>query len=293
MFHQKLLRGILLGVLLAALPAIAQDDNGTPTGPAPKIRRLNGPAVARLGNAGHIQLPEGDVFYDGDTTRQLLKASGEPISGQEVGTIISTNSDWSVMFDFSDVGYVKDDEKNNLNADKILADIKEGTAEANKERVKMGSPPLEVVGWEQPPHYDEATHNLTWAVRCTAEGRPLLNYNTRILGRQGVMEVVLICEPDQLPATLPTYSSLLAGYSFEAGQTYAEYRPGDKIAKYGLAALVVGGAGVAAAKLGLLAWLLPFLKKGWMLIVAAFAAIGNFFRKMFAKITGKKSDPSA
>jgi len=284
MFQQKLFRGILLGVLMAAFSAVAQD-----TGPAPKIRHLNGPAVARLGAAGHIQLPEADIFYDGDTTRQLLKASGEPISGQEVGTIISTNEDWSVMFDFSDVGYVKDDEKNNLNADKILADIKEGTAEANKERIKNGSPPLEVVGWEQPPHYDEATHNLTWAVRCTAEGHPLLNYNTRILGRQGVMEVVLICEPNQLPTTLPTYSSLLAGYSFEAGQTYAEYRPGDKLAKYGLAALVVGGAGVAAAKLGLLAWVAVLFKKAWKLIAVAVAAIATSIKKFWAKITGRKS----
>ena len=56
-----------------------------------------------------------------------------------------------MLFEFSDVGYVKDDEKDKLDADKLLASIKRGTAEANKERVRAGNPPLEIVGWEVPP----------------------------------------------------------------------------------------------------------------------------------------------
>src|SRR6266704_459989 len=88
---------------------------------------------------------------------------------------------------------------------------------------------------------------------------------------QGVMEVVLIVQPDQLSDTLPAFRNLLAGYSFQSGQSYAEYRPGDKVAKYGLAALVVGGAAVGAAKLGLFAWLAVFFQKAWKLVVLAFA----------------------
>ena len=38
-------------------------------------------------------------------------------------------------------------------------------------------------------------------------------------------------------------------------------------------ALVVGGAAVGAAKLGLLTGLLVFLKKGWKLLVFAIAAV--------------------
>ena len=48
-------------------------------------------------------------------------------------------------------------------------------------------------------------------------------------GRKGVMEVVLIINPDNLSATLPKFKGLLAGYSFQTGQTYAEYRPGEQI----------------------------------------------------------------
>jgi uncharacterized membrane-anchored protein len=106
------------------------------------------------------------------------------------------------------------------------------------------------------------------------------------------MEVVLVVQPDQLAETLPTFRNLLTGYSFQTGETYAEYRPGDRIAKYGLGALVLGGAAVGAAKLGLFAWLAVFLKKGWKLVVVAFAAVASFFKKMFSGRSAKTSEPS-
>lgn len=248
----------------------------------PKLNILKGPAKARLGSYAQIDLPAGYVFLDGNEYRKLLKADGEPASGKEVGWLRPTNQNWSVAFQFSDIGYVKDEDKDKLDADKLLDAIKRGTAAANKTRVKAGNPPIEVVSWDVPPKYDETTHNLEWAIRGECQGQPILNYNTRLLGRQGVMGAVLIVEPDDLPKTLPTLRSLLTGYNFVSGQSYAEYKPGDKVAKYGLGALVVGGAAVGAAKLGLFTWLAIFLKKGWKLVVVGFAAVVGFFKKMFS-----------
>ena len=278
-----------LGLLLVLLssPLYAQGTNsGT------KINLLTGPAKAPLGSVAKINLPSGYVFLDGKQYRAMLKAEGEPSSGRELGLLSPTNEEWSVIFKFSDIGYVKDDEKDNLNADKLLDSIKRGTAEANKQRAQAGRPTIEVIGWEFPPKYDSATHNLEWAIRGSVEGRPLLNYNTRLLGRKGVMEVVLVVQPSQLAETLPAFRDLLAGYSFQSGETYAEYRPGDQIAKYGLGALVLGGAAVGAAKLGLFAWLVVFLKKGWKLLVIAFAAVASFVKKLFTGRGAKSSQPS-
>src|SRR5262249_26014018 len=143
-------------------------------------------------------------------------------------------------------------------------------------------------GWEIPPKYDETTHNLEWAIRATVDDRPILNYKTKLLGRKGVMDVILVCAPEKLPETLPQFRTLLAGYSFQSGQTYAEYRSGHKGAKYGLAALVVGGAAVGAAKLGMFAWLAVLFKKAWKLIVVAVAAVASFFKRLFGKLTGNR-----
>jgi len=284
MLLEKILTLVGCSLILSIAPVCAQKPD------TDKPNLLKGPAKARLENVGQIDVPAGYIFIDGKGTRALMKSKGEPTSGREVGLLASTNQEWSVFFEFSDIGYVKDDDKDKLDADKLLESIKRGTAEANKERQRAGNPPLEIVGWEVPPKYDATTHNLEWAIRATSEGRPLLNYNTRLLGRKGVMEVVLVVDPEKLPETLPVFRNLLTGYSFTSGQTYAEYRPGDKVAKYGLAALVLGGAAVGAAKLGLLAPLILFLKKAWKLVVVAIAAFAASLRKLFVKLFGRKDE---
>jgi len=251
---------------------------------------VEGPATAKLGKVAQIEVPVGYTFVDGKTINAFMKAAGEPVDDGLLGSIDPTNSDWSVLFSYSDIGYVKDDDKDKLNADKLLQSYKDGTEQANKYRAKSGIPPIHVVGWEQPPKYNETTHNLEWAIRGTSEGHDILNYDTRILGRKGVMEVKLIVEPDQFRATLPTFTNLMAGYHYETGQSYAEYKPGDKIAKYGLAALITAGAAVGAAKLGLFAWLAVFLKKGFKLIIVAVVAVAAFFKKIFGRLFGKKDE---
>jgi uncharacterized membrane-anchored protein len=104
------------------------------------------------------------------------------------------------------------------------------------------------------------------------------------------MEVVLVCDPSELQNNLPAFNNLLAEYKFSTGETYAEYKPGDKLAKYGLGALVLGGAAVGAAKLGLFASLAVFLKKGWKLVVLAVVGIAAMFKKVIGRIVNGGRD---
>jgi uncharacterized membrane-anchored protein len=153
-------RFLVAAALLAqATSCLLAQDSGS----RPKLNVVKGPGTAALGSVAKIDLPPGYFFLDGKDYRSMLKAEGEPVSGRELGLLSPTNEDWSVIFKFSDIGYVKDDEKDSLNADKLLDSIKRGTAEANKQRVQAGRPELEVVGWEFPPKYDSTTHNLEWA----------------------------------------------------------------------------------------------------------------------------------
>ena len=235
-------------------------------------------------------MPTGYSFVDGKTVRSLMEASGQPVSENVVGSIGPTNADWSVIFYFDDIGYVKDDDKDKLDADKLLKQFQEGTEQANAYRKKHGNPPIYVTGWQVPPRYNSETHNLEWAIKGTCEGEELLNYDTRLLGRKGVMRVKLIVDPKEFPTTFPVFTNLMAGYKFNSGESYAEYKPGDKVAKYGLGALVLGGAAVGAAKLGLFAWLAVFLKKGWKVVVIALVAIAAGAKKILNKITGNRAE---
>ncbi len=239
-----------------------------------------GPGKADLKGTAEIALPAGYRFANAADTQKLLKSLGEPVSGRELGLLVPDQGQWSVFFIFTADGYVKDDDKDKLDADKLLKAIIKGNDYGNEQRRKSGVSPLNILGWEKPPSYDPASHNLEWAIRAESEGRPILNYNTRLLGRRGVMEVVLVCNPDSLAATLPPFKQLLAGYSYKTGESYAEFRSGDKVAKYGLAALVTGGAVAVAAKTGLLTALVLFLKKGWKLLVIGVVAVIGFFRRL-------------
>jgi uncharacterized membrane-anchored protein len=193
----------------------------------------------------------------------------------------------SIIFEFDDIGYVKDDEKNDLDADELLSTMKEGQEAANEQRKKMGLGELEIMGWAVPPRFNDQTKNLEWAIilKSKSDGGTNINHNTRLLGRKGVMEVTLMCSPEELQGLLPGYQKILEGFSYTQGETYAEYKSGDKIAEYGLTALVAGGGAYALAKSGLLGKLgLIFAKMGKaaiLVVVGVFVAIKKLFSKLF------------
>jgi uncharacterized membrane-anchored protein len=241
-----------------------------------RVKWQKGPGAGRLGDLAEVRIPEGYVFADGDDTRILMEAMHNPISGIELGFLAPTDSDWFLVFEFEDTGYIKDDEKNSLDAEAMLKSIQKGNEAGNRERAKHGWAALNVTGWEQPPRYNPDTHNLEWAIKAESEGRPIVNWNTRLLGRSGVMKVTLVADPGVLKETLPQYQTLIGGFSYTPGHRYAEYRQGDKVAKYGLAALVVGGAAAVAAKTGLLKYL-------WKALVVGFLALAGFLKKIFGR----------
>lgn len=280
---------LTLGLLLNFTSTTQAAD--VATNDAPKSIRdayqwVDGPNTAAIKSTAEIKVPAGFMFTGSKGAQELLEMMGNPTSGNEVGFLAPTNLTWFVVFEFDEVGYVKDDDKDKLDADKMLDSIKEGTEEGNKLRKEMGVAPMKIVGWEQKPKYDELSNNLEWAIRGESEGEAVLNYNTRLLGRKGVMQVSLVVEPDQLAETLPVFKEMLTGYSFKVGERYAEYKDGDKLAQFGLAALITGGAAAVAVKTGLLGTLALFFKKAWKLIIIVVVAIGGFIGKFF----GKKKD---
>jgi uncharacterized membrane-anchored protein len=271
-------------LLIAALTTFAADRA------TDDYKPVEGPATVQLGKVAQLAIPAGYYFVDGETVNKFMRAVGQPTSDGLVGSVSPTNADWSVMFDFDPVGYVKDDEKDKLDADKLLAEYREGTEQANKYRAKSGLPSIQVVGWQTPPHYNAETHNLEWAIRGQSEGEEILNYDTRLLGRHGVMSVKLIVAPVEFDATLPAFTNLMAGFSFQSGESYAEYKPGDKIAKLGLGALIVGGAAVGAAKLGLFAWAAVFFKKFFKVIIVGVIAVAASLKKIISAILGRRRE---
>lgn len=255
-----------------------------------QIDAQHGPMTGQLGKMAEIDVPEGFVFCAGPGTRKFLELNQNPTDGSEVGMLMPVSDgdvgSWFVCFSFVDAGYVEDEDRDELDADDLLDTLKKGTAYGNEERERRGWATLELVGWEKEPFYDAKSNNLTWATRNRSGDSEGVNWSTRLLGRRGYMNVDLVISPEDLAVALPRFESLMGGFRYREGHRYAEFRSGDKVAEYGLAALVAGGAGVVAAKTGLLA-------KFWKVIVAGAVAIGVAIKGLWRRIRGAPSESSS
>ena len=257
-----------------------------------------GPADVPLASKALLKLPEGHAFIPQPQAGKLLNAMGNP--GQDsrlVGLIFPQNkAGWFMTVRYEDSGHIKDDDARDWNADELLKSYKEGTESANEERQKMGVPALEVLGWAEKPAYDAATHRLVWAMTSREKGAPAgepqsVNYNTYVLGREGYYMLNLVTGLDQLPQHKPAAHAMLAALNFNDGQRYADFnRSTDRMAEYGLAALVVG---VAAKKLGLIAAAGLFLAKFAKVIFLGLAVAGAGFTKFFKRGKDKPAPPAA
>jgi uncharacterized membrane-anchored protein len=268
-----------------------------------RIQWQEGPTVGKLGTLAEIKVPAGYRFSGIAGTQKFLELTQNPPNGAELGVLVpvleeneSTDNFWFVIFEFHEIGYVKDDDKDKLDSEALLKSIQNSTEEGNKERARRGWSAYHVSGWYKPPYYDVSTKDLTWATRGYgdlpskkdgAKKEDNVNYSVRILGRSGTMDADLVLGSDSVDTALPRFNEVLKGFSFRPGNSYAEFRAGDKVAEYGLAALVAGGATALAAKTGLLA-------KLWKLIVALvvglFAALKRLVNYLKRVLSGKAAD---
>jgi uncharacterized membrane-anchored protein len=193
-----------------------------------------------------------------------------------------------IIFSYDDSGHVNDDEKNDINADDLLEKRRKGLEESNKMRKERGIEELAILGWAMPPRFNDATKTLEWALRIQSldgAGGESVNYETRLLGRTGSMKIQLVCGPEEFQPLLTEFQQVMGGFSYVEGQRYAEFREGDKVAQYGLTALVTGAGVVAAGTMGLFGKLgLLFAKLGKaaiLLVVGALAAVKTLLGKLF------------
>ena len=275
----------LCPALLIALSIASSASAQEPSNPLASLPWQEGPITGKLGDVASIAVPEGYQFVDSDGASKFLELTQNPSHGNELGVVVSNDGSWFVIFRFSDDGYVKDDDRK-LDADAILSSIRSGTEESNRIRKQKGWATIEVVGWQQKPFYDSQTNNLTWSIRGRSGDEASINHSTRLLGRRGVMSVNLVLGPEDVNTAVPAFNTLLTGVSFNPGQRYAEFRPGDKIAEYGLAGLIVGGTGVALVKSGL-------LQKFWKLLVLGFIAVAGALKKFVAGLFGRREAEAA
>jgi uncharacterized membrane-anchored protein len=297
---------VLLLTLLVAITSHAADDPANQAAKIAEIRRLaqnikpqDGVVVIGDGLA-KVTLPSTLRYLKPeDTETVLVKLWGNPKVGRTLGMIVPSDFEplggesWAVVMTFEEDGYVKDDDAAHMDYSKLLKEMQDGTREANQERVKQGYEAIELIGWAAPPRYDAATKKLYWAKEIKFGDSPehTLNYNFRLLGRRGVLVLNAVASMSQLKLVEAVTPDILAAVNFQEGHRYADFKEStDKVATYGLAALVAGGI---AAKAGffkvLIAGILALKKFVIIGVIALFTGIKKFWAWLNAKKAAKVS----
>lgn len=246
----------------------------------------DGPMKVSLPAGATVELPAGYRYLDVPQSKTLLNALGQIYTDGSQGMIAPADpeADWRAYLAFDDSGYVKDDEK--IDADDLLKALREGQDEVNKERSKLGHPALHLGNWSESPRYDRTKHHLVWGLRVSVDGETseAINYNTRILGRRGYLSLNLVSEASEIQRYVPEAEKLLGVTTFNQGERYADFsEKTDKIAEYGLAGLILGGAGLGAAKVAGKVGLIALLAKGGkgliLALLAPFAALKKWLSR--------------
>jgi len=274
----------------------APADAGLPADLAEQM--VVGPAVIDLGNQAKLKLPAKMVFIKKEAANTMMEEAGNGTDPNRYGLILpeqendESDTPWLVDLTFTDSGYIKDDDAKEWDVEAMLEQLKEGTTEQNKERAARNLPELETRGWVEKPQYDAANHRLIWSIdvyhKNEPNQNPSINYNTFQLGREGYIELTMVSDLKSIEAYKPVARELLGNIEFNEGKRYSDFNAAtDKVAEYGLAALV---GGLAAKKLGLLAVIGALLAKFGKLIFVGVVAVGALFKGLWRKKDKNQSE---
>lgn len=299
-------RSWLLAVVLAATPLAAataepraaqsqaqtspEQRQATELGAALAVAdaaAMAGPAEIRMFDQATLSIPKGTLFVPEDAAKRLHRALGNSGDRQIFGILVDNLAAprYFGVLRYSPDGYVRDDDAKDWDPAALLKALQEGTESGNAERRRRGFAEIEATGWKETPTYDAASHRLVWALgmREKGEAEPSgVNYNTRMLGREGYISLNMLSAQERLVADKAVANRLLDGLHFVEGKRYEDFDSRtDKVAALGLAGLL---GVVAAKKLGFFALALAFVAKGGKIaILAGVALIGGLAKLMRRK----------
>lgn len=276
-------------------PTGAPSDAAAPSSAPPAEFQAKGRTLRFLdgqvdiGSNAQAALPAGYRYLGGADARFVVEEVwGNLPDPGVIGAIVPFVNDepddtWAVVVSYNDDGYVDDEDAADMDYAELLADMQSGEAEVNAERKKRGLPTLNLVGWADTPNYDAASHRLHWSKKLAVEGESqhTINYDIRVLGRSGTLELSAIGLESDLPKLQAGMNQLLGVVEFKDGHRYDQFDDSvDKVAAYGIGGLI---AGKMAMKVGLFAKLALVFAKFGKVIVIGLIGLGALLVRVFKR----------
>jgi uncharacterized membrane-anchored protein len=257
--------------------------------------------ISLKNGVGKINVPNGFKYLNAaQAEKVLIDLWGNPKSDNlTLGFILPENqgvlgqNGYVFNIQYDEIGYVKDDDADDIDYDDLLTEMKEETVEENKMRVKEGYESINIIGWAAKPFYDEERKILHWAKEIKFGNSEIntLNYNVRVLGRKGVLILNAIATKADLPLVQKDISKVLDIVQFNEGYKYKDFDSSiDEVAAWTIGGLV---AGKVLAKVGLFAIFAKFGKLIILGFLGFFGVFKNKIKNLFSKNKEVKTEPEA
>jgi uncharacterized membrane-anchored protein len=259
-----------------------------------------GPRKLDLGHEIALDLPATYLFLGMPDADRLMQKLGNLANQNLLGLVVPADEQqgWVITVRYNEDGHIDDGEQ--IDATALLDTIRESTEQGNDERIKRSFKANHVTGWFESPRYDRERHRLVWGLLIKSDGdeSQMLNYNTHVLGRRGVLALDLVTPPERLPVDRVHAAAAIEAAHFRKGARYEDFdKKTDKVAEYGLVGLILGGAGLGAAKLVKIGLLAKFWKVILAALIAGKKAIAAFLLLVLGGIKrlfgGKKRERAA
>jgi uncharacterized membrane-anchored protein len=207
---------------------------------------VKGPAKIVMKEQASFDLPKDYLFVPDRSAYMLLNEIIDGVKGSSeiMGLIFPDKEELGyILFEYSPIGYISDNNFKVANSAQLLTKIKDRTESQNAARLANRNPAIKVTDWLEKPTYDPATNRLSWSLltenqQSNGSSRGV-NYDTVLLGRRGFFHVLLVTTADSFKARRSEIAKLLSTFEFKQGSRYADFNSAtDSVANCSLDTLL-------------------------------------------------------
>ncbi len=250
MVFRRLLAACVMAVLPAGL-ATAQTSTQREIQDSVAFAYANakvGPATLPLNGIATLDLPKEFVFVNAEASKRLSNGVGHGTGDSLLGLILPANtfSGWYLAVNALETGHVTREALAKLDLVDVHAAMRSLVRKGNAARAQLGSGPIDIGTWIEPPLQDAAKHRFTTAIRIFESGPSMggddsVHLSTALFGRTSAIEITLVVPMSDLGRHRGAHERILNAVSYMPGQRAQDFVEGkDKIARH-LIDVVFGG----------------------------------------------------
>ncbi|MDC0032283.1 DUF2167 domain-containing protein [Pelagibacteraceae bacterium] len=249
----------------------------------------NGPTTITHTSAdARVKIHENEIYL---TNRNLINQwlyyeNGIDFGNQiEIYILNLDNFSARTYGNFSKDGYIKIDDWNEIDHTKFIKEKKDLYMSSNDLREQSGADTITDVVWIYKPKLYRDKNIVEYSFKVTWRSKDGEMYNSTDstvlhLGRYGYSSCTFVVDHRDYQLAKYTFEKIKDDYVFNDTHQYSDFKQGDKVAAYGIGALLAASMGIKGiAKAGFMATLMLFAKKAWFILLLPFIFIGRLFNR--------------